>query len=226
MQSQADTFNALRVTLEAQLPSPALLVVSSARAEDGSASVACNTARAFADASYRTILIDTNEADPCLAKFLGKAKVDPVKDVSQVLTSATNGVISNLSAISMATQDVSAFNSGGKMENLVSVLKEKYDVIVVQTAPITTTPIGMQFARCADGVLMTVKTGRKTSKDDKESLVQLDRLHAKLLGVIMTEGSVVQTVRGPAQNPVTAATTLRPSQITGADKKEPVGAQR
>ncbi len=226
MQSNAETFNALRVTLEAQLPTPALVVVSSARAEDGSASVACNTARAFADASYRTILIDTNAAEPCLAKFLGKAKIDPVKDVSQVLTSATNGVISNLSAISMATQDVGAFNSGGKMENLISVLKEKYDVIVVQTAPITTTPIGMQFARCADGVLMTVKTGRKTSKDDKDALTQLDRLNAKVLGVVMTESSDVQTVHRPALASALAPTQLHPSQITSSDKKEPVGAQR
>ena len=74
----------------------------------------------------------------------------------------------------------------GKLKNLMSVLKNKYDYVIFDTPPIVpVTDAGLIGAQ-ADGVIVVVQANRTQRGVIKHSESLLKQAQAKLLGYILT----------------------------------------
>ena len=67
---------------------------------------------------------------------------------------------------------------------MLADMRTAYDIIIVDAPPVPGSSAALELARAADGVLLAVKSGRRETVDDKETV----RLLAgrRLLGVVTT----------------------------------------
>ncbi|TAM73592.1 tyrosine-protein kinase family protein [bacterium] len=186
LQTLHENYRMLRVSVEAAVAPPGLIVVSSALAGDGKTEVASGLARALAECGYTTALIDTNWQHPGVAASLGIDEIAPVTQLERIASGGHNGVVTNLEAISIADRRFPALVSADRMRALIADLRARYQYTIIDSAAIPVGMAGLQFARFADGVLLTVRLGRAPKPADKMTIETLDRVGAHVLGIVAT----------------------------------------
>ncbi|TAM56168.1 tyrosine-protein kinase family protein [bacterium] len=181
-----ENYRLLRVSVEALVAAPGLIVVSSALSGDGKTEVACGLARALAECGHKTALIDTNWQHPSVAASLGIDEIAPVMQLDRIADSGRNGAVKNLEAISVADQRFPALISTPVMQALIADLHSRYHYTIIDSASINVGMAGLQFARFADGVLLAVRLGRAPKPADKMAIGTLERVGARVLGIVAT----------------------------------------
>jgi Mrp family chromosome partitioning ATPase len=177
-----DPVFALRATLEATLPRPGTLVVSSPRPGDGATQLACNLAQAFAAGDLRTLLLAAN---PCLeetALALGSNMLPLLKDAVEVRRQRTARVAEQLEALALTER---IYRSSARIAPLFTAFRERYDVVVVAASEILEG--ALDLARRADGVLLAVRHKRLPRREDGETVATLRRVGVQLLGIVTTD---------------------------------------
>jgi Mrp family chromosome partitioning ATPase len=181
-----DSFSVIRTTIEAEIASPGVLSISSARDRDGKTAVAAGIARSLAGAGYNTLIVDA--AGPTAESIADKLGVPPSTPVT---IAVTGDQLQSVVRAALPGCDVLALNEGdGSNPSAVSVnalfaaLRAKYDYVIVDSRTIADG--GAIFARCADGVVLAVREGRAATASDSEAVALLDRVRARFLGVVAT----------------------------------------
>jgi Mrp family chromosome partitioning ATPase len=182
-----DEYRALRVTLESMVAFPTVLAVGSASTEDGTGVVACNLARAFAEAGHRTVIVDPYGGETVLAR-LG-LETTHVKDVERLSAGAVNGAIANLSTIVVGDAARLGKVSTGRIRAAVAHLKRSFDIVLVDLQQLGNSSIALSLACVSDGVLVAFRLGRKPLPSDKEIVLRLESVKAHVLGVVATGDS-------------------------------------
>jgi|SRR5579884_199346 len=182
MKAVNEEYASLRVTLEALVQTPSVIVVGAATEEDGTGTVACHLSKAFADAGYRTIVVDPYGGD-LIKEELG-LKVAAVSDLAAIPSSGVNGTIRNLSAVAVSQSAPQTSTSHLKMRGILDGLRSKYDVAIVNAGVIVSNPIGLQFGVASDGVILAFRFGRKPVAADQDVTASLRRIGAQVLGVV------------------------------------------
>ena len=181
-----DEYGALRVTLESMIAFPAVLAVGSASMEDGTGEVACNLARAFAEAGHRTAIVDPYGGETISAK-LG-LETRQVRDIARLSAGAVNGAIPNLSTIVIGAAARPGKLSSRRIREAAANLKQSFDVVLVDVGQFRNSSIGLSFAAVSDGVMLAFRLGRKPLLHEKEVMLRLESVKAKVLGVVATGG--------------------------------------
>lgn len=75
----------------------------------------------------------------------------------------------------------------------LDVLRVDRDITIVHAAPLLSHAAGLELARLADGVLIAVRLKRAIRREDELVKNVLDKLDARLLGIVQTSAAV----RGP-----------------------------
>ena len=190
----AEAFRKLRTNLKfLAVDNPArTIVITSASPSEGKSTTSVNIALALAEAEYNVLLVDGDLRRPRLAKYLGLvgsvglstvlsggAPLDEVMQTTKFprLTALTSGAIPpNPSELlgSLATK------------NLLSEVRERFDYVIIDSAPILAVTDGAILAADADGVLVVVRSG-KTKRDQlAHAIGVLNDVGATLLGAILT----------------------------------------
>jgi polysaccharide biosynthesis transport protein len=191
MRPLEENFRILRVRVEAQTQFPALLVVSSAKRNDGVTFVACGLARAFAEAGQRTLLVDANTTYPGVARELALGgTIRPGRTTTEL--SPQNGEIPRLSVASLVTPGEGGVVGDGKLSDLFEEMRKTYSVTVVDAATLPTSSTALQLAHAADGVLFAVRLGRRVDAADYELRRIAMEQTARVLGVVSTKAKVVR----------------------------------
>jgi Mrp family chromosome partitioning ATPase len=177
-----DPFDLIRATLEAQLATPATLLVASALPGDGKTAVAAGLARVLAAAGYRTVAIDASDRRPALALRFECDEAPP-----EALDRAEPRAIApNLDLISIAHPRLLA-TARPELAAFVAGMRARYDFSVVDGSELPGGAVGL--AREVDGVILAVRAGRASTVADREAVALLERFHAPFLGVVATERS-------------------------------------
>lgn len=174
MANNDQSFQSLRVMLDAKLPSAAMVVVSSACGEDGQAELACGLAHAFSDSGRKTALISLySTGDP------------------------RSRCMTDLDLRTFAGPFFQAPLAPIELNSLVADVRAEHEVVIIASPPIIAESASLHLCRIADGVLLAVRLGRKVTADDENTVTQLQRVAATLLGVI--------AVRPPAERATESA---------------------
>lgn len=182
MKTINEEYAALRVTLESTLTMPAIVVVGSATDEDEPGVVAGNLSKAFAEAGYRTVVVDPYGGD-MLKDELG-LKVPIASEIAAIPTSAVNGSIKNLSAVAVSKSAPQTTTSFLKLRSILSELRSNYDVTIINAGVIGANPLALQFAAGSQGVILGFRFGRKPAGADHELMGALRHVGASILGVV------------------------------------------
>jgi capsular exopolysaccharide synthesis family protein len=190
----AESFRQLRTNLEfIDIEHPVkVLVVTSSVPEEGKSVVASNLAVSLTLGHRSVLLIEADLRRPSLADHFGI-------DRSRGLTDVIAGRASLDSVLhTWVTDGLAILPSGPLPPNpsellgstamlaLLDELRERFDVIVIDTPPLLPVTDGAVAAAWADGVLLVVRSGKATRHQVTHSLRALQAVSGRVLGVVLT----------------------------------------
>ena len=168
-----------------------LIALSSSLASEGKTSLSIRLASVLADGSGDVLLVDADLRRPEVAKRLGM-------DGNLGLTDVLAGSVTLDQAVQQAqTPRLHVLPAGGTVRNpvrllssepmaaLMDTLRERYDFVVLNTPPLLPVADGAVVATNADGLLLTVRSGKVTRAQVASSLEQLRRVDARVLGAVI-----------------------------------------
>jgi capsular exopolysaccharide synthesis family protein len=189
---RAENYRQLRANLQfANVDDhPRVIAVTSSIPTEGKTTVAINLASTLAEAGFSVCLVDADLRRPTVAKVL-----DLLSPVG--LTSVLIHQIELSEALQNAGSSFYVLTSGPTPPNPSEVLASSYvrdvirslldkvDYVVVDTAPLLPVADGSEVAALADGTLLVARHGLTTDTHIKRAVQTLERVDAKLLGVVL-----------------------------------------
>jgi succinoglycan biosynthesis transport protein ExoP len=194
-QSQmAESYRALRTSLllsNLGAP-PKVIMVTSARPQEGKTTTSINTAIVLAQKGVRVLLIDADLRRPSVHKTLG---MGPRSGLSNVLTgSATvqqtitlSPILSNLFILPAGTPppNPAELLASANMRVLIDELRGQYDHIVIDTPPTLSVTDAVVLSPRADATILVIRSGQTTKQALRRSRDILMQVNAHVAGVLL-----------------------------------------
>ena len=194
-QSQmAESYRALRTSLllsNLGTP-PKIILITSARPQEGKTTTSINTAIVLAQKGVRVLLVDADLRRPSIHKTLG---MGPRSGLSNVLTgSATidhvitrSPILSNLFVLPAGTPppNPAELLASANMRDLLTDLRDKYDHIVIDTPPTLSVTDAVVLSQRADAIILVIRSSKTTKQALRRSRDILMQVNARITGVLL-----------------------------------------
>lgn len=166
------------------------LVITSAEMAEGKSTVAGNIALSFAQDERKVILLDCDLRKPSVHKNF---KVSNVVGVSEVLL----GKVTLEDAIQKRNDNFYFLTSGkippnpsemlgsSSMEKLLEELKNKFDLIVLDTAPLRAVTDAQILSTKVDGTILVTRAEQTKRESVIEAKNLLDKVGANIIGSVL-----------------------------------------
>lgn len=193
-----EAFNALCTNLLFVDDDVKVIMVTSCFPQEGKSSISVEMMRTMGEMGKRVILVDADiRASDLMEEYdirvpAGKGK--SFRGLSRYLAGgcSVEDIIctTNIKNVSLIPAGRNVVNSlplftNERMEALISHLRERYDVIIVDTPPIGTIIDAAKISLCCDGALLVVKSGRVRRRDLANATQQLERTGCPIFGVVL-----------------------------------------
>ncbi len=194
-QSQmAESYRALRTSLllsNLGAP-PKVIMVTSARPQEGKTTTSINTAIVLAQKGVRVLLMDADLRRPSVHKTLG---MGPRSGLSNVLTgSATlqqtitiSPILPNLFIMPAGTPppNPAELLASANMRDLIAELRQHYDHIVIDTPPTLSVTDAVVLSPRADATILVIRSGQTTKQALRRARDILMQVNAHVAGVLL-----------------------------------------
>jgi exopolysaccharide transport family protein len=194
-QSQmAESYRALRTSLllsNLGAP-PKVIMVTSARPQEGKTTTSINTAIVLAQKGVRVLLIDADLRRPSIHKTLG---MGPRSGLSNVLTGsatleqtvATSPILPNLFIMPAGTPppNPAELLASSNMRDLLEELREQFDHIVIDTPPTLSVTDAVVLSPRADATILVIRSGQTTKQALRRARDILTQVNAHIAGVLL-----------------------------------------
>lgn len=186
-----EAFRTLRMHVVHAVSQPVVLAVSSAAPSDGKSLVAANLAMSFAEAGFRTVLIDGDtrrgtlhqmfaaESHTGFTEYLGgDVRLDDVLVATghERLTLVTCG---------RRHQRSPELLSSPRLTALVGELRGRFDVIIFDTPPLAAGIDGYAISTVAGNLLLVLRVGHTERRLAAAKLNIMDRLPVNVIGTVL-----------------------------------------
>lgn len=189
--SAAEAFKILRTNVQFALKinDPKAILITSPGESEGKTTVSANLAASFAKANFKTIILDADLRIPQQHEIFG---LENSMGLSSYLNGECNlkdiinsSLIENLSVITAGPIPPNAAEllSSKKMSELISSLKEQYNIIICDSAPINVVADTQIISPFADGTLLIISAGSTRKGEVKKALQSLE--YANVIGVVL-----------------------------------------
>jgi capsular exopolysaccharide synthesis family protein len=187
---------------------PRALLITSSLPNEGKSVLALSLARSAAEAGKRTLLIDCDLRSPSLQKMIGAEDLIDRPDLSMVLAgqaywadAVRSDAKSGLSFIPGAGSSRLRPDllSSRAMQKLVEQSRQLYDLVILDSPPITAVSDPLMLARFVDATVLVVRWGTTPREIAKTSLNKLFQNGARLCGVVLTQVDMRRGVFSPAE---------------------------
>lgn len=191
-------YNALRTNIQLSGENIKVIAVSSTFPGEGKTTTSTNLALTFANAGYKTLLID---ADIRNSKMLGgvfrsSEKITGLTEYLSGNTDLSQGLCEtdeeNLFVITsgQASLNPTALVQSEKFEIMMDVLRRHYDYIIVDTPPIGMVIDATLISKFCDASMLVVASNVVKRKMVQKSKTQLEQSSTPFLGVILNKYNV------------------------------------
>lgn len=166
-------------------------VVTSALTGEGKSTVAINLALAMAHAGSDVLLVDADLRSPSIASL---ARLEPALGLSSVLAGAARleEVVqpwgsARLQVVTAGPvpPNPSELLGSSRMENLLAEATHRYDIVVIDTAPLLPVTDAAVLSHATDGALLVVGHDSVGRSEVQHALEMLSAVGARLLGVAL-----------------------------------------
>ena len=172
---------------------PVVVAVTSPGIGDGKSFVSSNMALAFAHANHRTLLVDADLRRGGLNRVLQLRRMPGLTDflageasLEQIVQSTTHPSL-DVVASGSRRRDAPELLGSARMVDLVTDLRSRYGVIVLDTPPLGAGVDAFTLTTLAGSLLMVLRLGR-TERELAEVNLELLRRHpVRLLGAVLND---------------------------------------
>jgi succinoglycan biosynthesis transport protein ExoP len=200
---RSESFRFLQANLSALAKdSKICLVATSPRAGDGRTSTATNLAIAMAlsHPTLRVLLVDAHLQRPTMAELLGATSAPGVTSVvigtteleDAIVQWSTRQPVARTISLLPAGPPVSAASdllASEAMATLLKRVRELYDVVIIDSAPLLDATDGAILAAQTDGALLIVNAQKTRQRLFSESLARMELAGANVLGVVLNRAT-------------------------------------
>jgi len=188
-----ESFRALRTRIQfsKNKSEVKVLLITSSAPGDGKTMVSTNIASSFARDDKRTIIVDCDLRKPRLHSIMGES-ISP--GLSDYLFGRTNkeGIIrnSNLAKLDYITAGTIQNNSSEvlnsiKMATLLQKLREDYDIVIIDSAPILAVADTELLSNFVDASILVVSANNTEMEWAKQSISLLSHGQSAFLGIVL-----------------------------------------
>ena len=186
-----ESFRSLRMHVRHASATPITLAISSPQPGDGKSFVSANLAMSFADAGYRTILVDADTRRGLAHEVFGLS-------MENGLTEFLSGQAEMSKIIRPTSHDRLAFVSCGTrrpnspelltsavLPRFVADLRSKYDVILFDTPPLNAGIDAYAISSAASNLVVVIRAGKTDRRLAAAKLLLADRLPIQIVGAVL-----------------------------------------
>ncbi len=190
-----EAFRVLRTNLEFSGTAKKMqtVLLTSTVAKEGKSTVTCNLSKAFAYAGKKTLLIDFDLRRPVLHLFFGLENTNGMTDYllgTTTLEEATKETgIENLYLLNSGTipPNPAELLSSPNLAAIVEAMREKFDMIIIDTPPAAVVADATIASRFADAVLVVTAAETTRTNDLDFVLENLRAAGADIRGIIFNK---------------------------------------
>jgi polysaccharide biosynthesis transport protein len=194
-QSQmAESYRALRTSLllsNLGAP-PKVILVTSARPQEGKTTTSINVAIVLAQKGVRVLLVDADLRRPSVHKTLG---MGPRSGLSNVLTGTAtleqtitrSPILPNLSILAAGTPppNPAELLASANMKDMLDDLRGQYDHVVIDTPPTLSVTDAVVLSPRVDSVVLVIRSGQTTKQALRRARDILMQVSARVTGVLL-----------------------------------------
>jgi succinoglycan biosynthesis transport protein ExoP len=170
---------------------PSTVAVAAAQKGDGTSTTALNLALMMARSGRPTILVDANMRDAELHTAFG---VQQAPGLAEVLTgkvelkgTLARTSVPNLTLLPAGKPEIpaQALLVPARLADIFAALRDRFDLVVIDTPPLLRFSDGLHVAKAVDGVLVVVPAQNGSRRDQVEAHRLLGRVEARILGTVL-----------------------------------------
>jgi capsular exopolysaccharide synthesis family protein len=168
-----------------------VIVITSSVAGEGKSTTSANLAIALAEAGQRVLLIEADLRRPQVAQYLGLERAVGLTNVAagqvsidDVLQPWGTGGLTVLASGSIPPNPSELLGSHS-MRDIISSLRERFEMIIIDTPPLLPVTDGAVVSAFADGVVVVVRYGKTSRSQLSQSIRALESVDAHVLGAVL-----------------------------------------
>jgi polysaccharide biosynthesis transport protein len=170
---------------------PILLTVSSPSPGDGKSLIASNLALSFAEAGYRTLLVDGDIRRGELHRMFNLSRRPGLLDLltgdaelQQVLQASTHAGLTVLPCGSRRHHGPELLGSPA-MQSVMAELKGRYQVVIIDSPPLSAGIDPFVLSAATGNMMIVLRSGETDRTLAEEKLKLMDRLPVRILGAVL-----------------------------------------
>ncbi|HEX9485039.1 MAG TPA: polysaccharide biosynthesis tyrosine autokinase [Gemmatimonadaceae bacterium] len=186
-----ESFRTLRMNVKHSSGQQVSLAVSSPSPGDGKSFIASNLAMSFADAGYRTLLVDGDTRRGALHEMFGLPRTVGLTDFlsgdaeQRAIIHPTGH--ENLFLVPTGTMRRRSpeLLTSPALQHLVNDLRRQYDVLIFDTPPFAAGVDGYAIAAATGSLLVVLRIGQTERRMAAAKLLLVDRLPINIVGTVL-----------------------------------------
>jgi capsular exopolysaccharide synthesis family protein len=172
---------------------PKTVVVTSSFPNEGKTAFSISLARLLAKAGQKVILVDADMRRPRIHSILNLDKTKP--DLAMVLAGdapLANAIQKDISGADIIIASAKTLNpqdllSSHQMEKLLATLREKYDMVIIDTPPVMAVADAALIGQKVDTTVYVVRWSATPREVVSEGLKQLAKFNIKIAGIVLSQ---------------------------------------
>lgn len=193
--SGAEAYRTLRTNLifSQAVRSLRTIVVTSAAPSEGKTTTSSNLAVTFAQQGLRVLLVDCDLRKARLHKVFGVPREPGLTQLVLAHNAVTEVIhstpVDGLYVMASGTlpPNPSELVGGPRMANVLKALSAEFDLVVLDTPPLTAAADAAILGKSADGVLVVVRAGQTERGAAQHAVGQLNNVGARILGAVLND---------------------------------------
>jgi len=173
-------------------PSPKVVLVTSALAGEGKSTTAMLLAASYASSGDRTIIVDCDLRRHNLSEMVGVEQAGIADflageiQIQQAICRLPLGSIDVITAGRAPSEAADALTIG-RVNELLTFLRERYDTIILDASPLLTVVDGLVFAKTADKIVVVAEWSSTPRDAIAEAFKTLGRDADRVAGVVLNK---------------------------------------
>lgn len=189
-----EAMNRLRINIKFCGKNTKKILIISSVPNEGKSTVSLHLWKMLAEAGFPSVLVDLDLRKSVLKErleFQHKGEItgldyylSGLSEYQDVVyeTNISNGYVVPVSNL---LENPSALLEDPRMGELLNRLEEDYRYVIIDSPPLDSVADGALIASLCDGAILVVRSGMTSKRLVRQSLQQLDRVHCRLLGMVL-----------------------------------------
>ena len=186
-----ESFRTLRMNVMNATGERVALAVSSPSPADGKSFICSNLAMSFADAGFRTLLVDGDTRRGTLHEIFGLPRTAGLTDYlaghadqSAIIHATSHEKLSVIPSGNPRRRSPELLTSPA-LGRLIADLKARYDIVIFDTPPLAAGIDGYAIAAATGSLLVVIRIGQTEKRMAAAKLVLVDRLPINVVGAVL-----------------------------------------